>query len=418
MENILHSLNQPAVWQEYLEYKRDGAHLTEKEVNELAEFIDLKKYGSVTEYIISNKNLSIPVKKLINKIGGGKKRVVYSFQDDENKVLKLISFLLYRYDGKQSAACYSFKKGYGVQRALNKIIHTPGISELWCYKLDIKDYFNSISIPVLLPILEQILDDDKELYRFFYNLLSENKAYYEGGIIQENRGVMAGTPTSPFLANIYLKEVDSYFINHNIIYARYSDDIIVFAETEKELMDYRDILYKFLDKYKLSVNTEKEKIAKPLEAWEYLGVEYQNGRIDLSSATKQKLKGKIKRKARALRRWKIKKNAGDDQTMKVMIRVFNKKFFENKDPHDLTWSRWFFPILTEINGFKEIDAYLQQYIRYIPTGCHGKKNYKITYDTLKNLGYRSLVNEYYKFKNGRDSHSQSQSAAFLTIMPL
>ena len=109
-------------------------------------------------------------------------------------------------------------------------------------------------------------------------------------------------------------------------------------------------------------------------------------------------KGKIKRKARALRRWKLRKNATDDQTMKVMIRIYNKKFFECGSRHELTWSRWFFPIVTEEIGFKQIDAYLQQYIRYIPTGCHSKKNYKTTYKKLKELGYRSLVNEYYKFK--------------------
>lgn len=60
-----------------------------------------------------------------------------------------------------------------------------------------------------------------------------------------------------------------------------------------------------------------------------------------------------------------------------------------------TWSRWFFPNLTTAKGLAEIDACMQQYIRYAATGRHSKSNYRIRYDTLKEWGYRSLVHEYY-----------------------
>ncbi|MDR0198078.1 MAG: hypothetical protein LBI36_07685 [Oscillospiraceae bacterium] len=405
MESLLHDLGKQPLWREYLDYKSEKSRLTEKERNDLIEFIDSKKYEDTVKKILNGEGLGIPAKIHINKMGKSKKRVIYSFGDDENRVLKLISYLLYRYDGKQSPGCYSFRKGLSAQKAIRKLTNTPGISEMWCYKSDINDYFNSISVPLLLPILERVVDGDELLYRFLRQTLSENKSVYENEIIHENRGVMAGTPTAPFLANIYLTEMDLYFTDNKIIYARYSDDIIVFAKTEKELLEHRDVLHEFLNKYKLSVNADKEKIVKPFEAWEYLGVEFKNGEIDLSSATKKKIKGKIKRKARALRRWKLKKNVGDDQTMKVMIRTFNRKFFENKDPHDLTWSRWFFPLVTVKSGFQEIDAYLQQYIRYIPSGCHSKKNYKIKFGKLKELGYKSLVNEYYVFKKSNTNRN-------------
>jgi hypothetical protein len=402
LNSLLYQLNNQAAWLEYLDYKSEKDHLSKKDKAELIEFIESEKYLSTVSGILNGERLSVPKKLLINKLGGGK-RIVYSFRDDENKILKLLAYLLYRYDGKQSAGCYSFRKGFGAQKAIREIIRTKGISELWCYKLDIKDYFNSISVPILLSVLESVVDDDEPLFRFLSTLLSEDKSVYEGELITEKRGVMAGTPTSPFLANIYLRELDSYFTERGIIYARYSDDIIVFAQSEEELNEYKAVLREFLNKYLLSVNPKKESTSKPSEPWEYLGIEYSNGRIDLSPATVQKLKGKIKRKARALRRWKLRKGAGDDQTMRVMLRVFNRKFFENSNPHDLTWSRWFFPIVTEKSGFEQIDAYLQQYVRYIPTGSFGKKNYATTYAKMKQLGYRSLVNEYYKFKLERNN---------------
>ena len=397
MESLLHELDRHSVWQEFLDYKIEKKHLSKKEEKVLTDFIEQKLYKGVVSGILSGEELSIPRKILINKING-KKRVVYSFNDNENMVLKLLAFLLYRYDHVQSPGCYSFRRGFGAGKAIRKIVETPDISKMWCYKLDIKNYFNSISAPILLSVLEPIIGHDVLLYDFFCKMLLRDEASYNGEIIKENRGVMAGTPTSPFLANIYLMEVDSFFVDHGVLYARYSDDIIVFAKTEELLMKYREDLKHFLGKYKLVANEDKEEIKKPGETWEYLGIEYKNGKVSLSSTTKQKLKGKIRRKARALHRWKLRKNVDDDRTMKVMIRIFNRKFYESGRKHELTWSRWFFPIITDDSGFKEVDTYLQQYIRYIPTGQHNKKNYKITYEKLKELGYRSLVNEYYKYK--------------------
>ena len=82
--------------------------------------------------------------------------------------------------------------------------------------------------------------------------------------------------------------------------------------------------------------------------------------------------------------------------MKGLIRIFNDKFFESGDPRALTWSRWFFPVINRTDGLREIDNYLQQYIRYLGTGRHTKANYRVRYADLKALGYRSLAHEYYR----------------------
>ena len=87
--------------------------------------------------------------------------------------------------------------------------------------------------------------------------------------------------------------------------------------------------------------------------------------------------------------------------MKGLINRFNRKFFENGDAEALTWSRWFFPIINKTDGLREIDHYLQQNIRFLGTGKHSKANYKTSYAQLKRLGYKSLVNEYHKFKESR-----------------
>jgi hypothetical protein len=112
------------------------------------------------------------------------------------------------------------------------------------------------------------------------------------------------------------------------------------------------------------------------------------------------MKGKIRRAARALLRWHNTKHVEPEKAMKGLINHFNRKFFETDDADALTWSRWFFPVINQTDGLKEIDHYLQQNIRFLATGKHSKANFRTDYAKLKQLGYRSLVNEYYAYKNG------------------
>ena len=42
--------------------------------------------------------------------------------------------------------------------------------------------------------------------------------------------------------------------------------------------------------------------------------------------------------------------------------------------------------------------YVQECIRYVVTGQYNKKNYHFNYEKMKQCGYRSLVNEFYKMK--------------------
>ena len=37
-------------------------------------------------------------------------------------------------------------------------------------------------------------------------------------------------------------------------------------------------------------------------------------------------------------------------------------------------------------------------LRYLASGKHNKANYRVRYEKLKSLGYKSLVHEYYIFR--------------------
>lgn len=385
-------------WQEFLEYKLAKSHLSKVEEQHLIEYINNEKYLEVATSIINGTYVfSIPKKVFINKSGTNKKRVIYTFDDNENIILKFILFCMAKYDGVFCNNCFSFRKNLTIRHALFTILNKDNIDSLYAYKLDIQNYFNSINVDKLLPMLKNVLSDDIRLFSLLENILRIDKAVVNDDVVIENHGVMAGTPISTFLANVYLSDLDEYFLQNDVHYARYSDDIIVFAESLEKLEEYKAHIYSVLEDKELTVNPSKENLYLPHQPWHFLGFEYCDGVIDLSDVTVQKIKDKIRRKARALYRWKIRNNKSTDHAIKVMIRVFNNKFYRELNTKDLTWSKWFFPTITSTKKLNDIDKYLVQYLRYLSTGKFSKTNYNVRYNDLKALGYRSLVNEYYKY---------------------
>ena len=386
------------VWDDFLAYRLRKGRFTWHFFEQADGYVEKEEYLPIARRVASGGALSIPRRTVINKMGSGKKRVVYQYPQEEKSILKIISFLLYRYDDRFASNCYSFRRGMRACDAVLKINKTLGGRSLWAYKVDIHDYFNSISIPLLMPILHDLLSDDPELYSFFKSMLEDNRSLDGETVIRENRGVMAGTPTAPFLADVYLMEVDKYFEKEGILYARYSDDIILFASDYEELLAHKAVLTDFFRRYRLEVNPAKEKVYAPGEPYEFLGFRSDGKKIGVSKSTIEKMKGKISRKARSLNRWASKKGIPRVQAMKAMIGCFNAKFFEGDDPDSLSWSRWFFPVINTAEGLEEIDHYLQENIRFLSTGKHNKANFRVRYEDLKSLGYRSLVHEYHRFR--------------------
>lgn len=407
-EAILQKARDKHAWMDFLGYKLDKQHLSRAEEKELHEFIENEEYLPLCDLWEKEQfPQGFPQKRTINKQGSRKKRVVYSFPGANGILLKFIAFHLHRYDSYFCDNCYAFRRNFGVREAIARIRSTPNIGQMYCLKADISNYFNSIDVDILMEKLSFIQDTDLPLYKLFSKILKENRVMENTKLLLEKHGAMAGTPTSSFFANVYLRDMDYYFKELGILYFRYSDDILIFAESLEKLEKYQNMLYTQIEGLGLTINPDKVKVSFPEETWEFLGFSYHNGEIDLSETTLRKAKAKIKRKADALRRWSRSKSLSYEKAAIGLIHAMNRKFFgtptldeeDDEDTKEFTWSRWFFPHLTTDKGLKNIDTYFQEYVRYTVTGRHYKGNFRISYEQLKKWGYRCLVHEYYK---GRD----------------
>lgn len=219
---MLNQITDHDTWLKYLDYKTEKHLLNKTEGDRIREYILTKAYLPEAQAILDGcYEFPVPEKKELNKIGTDKKRIVYSFPFSFNMILKLVSYLLYDYDSQLSDKCYSFRTNQSSKKAFTVLAKDKFIEDMYGYKTDIHNYFNSIEIDKLLPKLKLLLSDDPPMYYFLKKVLSDRRVIWEGQLLFEDKGAMAGTPISPFIANIYLTDLDNWFSLRGISYARY-----------------------------------------------------------------------------------------------------------------------------------------------------------------------------------------------------
>ncbi len=432
--SLLDLLSRPQVWETFYDYKTSLACPKDIE-RQMRGFLDAQRYLPVCDLI---QNISIlqefplPRKSIISKQSTQKKRTVYTYPDAENMVLKLLTFLLLRtYDNLFCDNLYSFRPGKSAKDAIRSLRQIPNLYQKYSYKVDVSNYFNSIPVERLLPELETVLKDDPRLFTFLKTLLTEPYVI-DGGkpchnvshgrkkapvtdalmeeadrdeidmeealIIKEQKGIMAGTPLASFYANLYLRDMDQFFFDQGIPYARYSDDVIVFGDTMEEVQKHAETIRSFLAAKGLSINPKKEEYRTPEEGFVFLGFSLRERVIDVSPVSVKKIKQKMRRKTRALQRWQHRNDLSGEKAAKAFIRVFHRKLLESSAENDLSWSFWYFPTINTDESLRIIDLYAQECLRTLLTGRHTKARFDARYADLKSLGYQTLVHAYHDFR--------------------
>lgn len=199
-----------SVWKinSYENFFTDIVKTSEKELIEILKKMEMNKTYSL--YTINKKN---------------GKRHIYALKKNsnlhfvQNQIIRnfLNNIML-------SDSCYGFRKGYNYIDFLEP--HVCFGEERFYIRVDIKSFFESISISLLEEVLSYYIEESESLkseqrekiLKYIIQILT-----YKGGIVQ-------GAVTSPVISNIIFRKLDvrisRYCRSLEIEYSRYADDLL------------------------------------------------------------------------------------------------------------------------------------------------------------------------------------------------
>lgn len=400
-EELRAELQKDEYWLETYDKLAGKPYISSEDLGKLYVIRELNREQYIDALLDGTHEWSIPRKLLLAKHNSKKKRTVYMYELEDRYLLGV----LYRALNNMckdlvSDRCFSYKKEVCTSTAIKYIIENKGEARNGV-KLDIHAYFNSVLKEKVVAMINELFTGGVKIT--MEKLLLTDKVRFGGQVITEYKALIPGCALGSFFANYTLKECDEYFDKNNILYARYSDDIIILANSDEELNKHIDVVKHYLAECGLVINEEKYKWFKPEDEVEFLGLKITNNDyIDISDNGKRKIKKQIHRWCK---KGRLEIERGNDtfenQARKILSR-FNYKNFKCYIDHDNTfgWCHYAFRYITTIQSLRELDFYTKDTLRAMKTGKHNKANVKaVSDDELKELGWVSLVELYelYKF---------------------
>jgi hypothetical protein len=349
--------------------------------------------GMVEEYAAGRLALQPPLRRLLNK-ADGRKKVVFTLAPADELMQKALNRILQSTTARDhSRLCHSFLPGRGPRTAYREIRRIRGLQRLHCLHLDVRDFFNSIPVEPLMTSLPATITEDEPLCRLLGRMLRDQRVLAgDQEMVDTHKGVMAGTPLAPVLSNLYLRSLDDAFDRARVPFLRYADDMVVFGASP-EVKRHGAEIEERLAILGLELNARKTRLSAPGEPWEFLGLRYDAGSLDLATNSVIKLRRRVRRIARRARQ-------RSDPAQRA-VRRLNRRLFGVGRPTDFTWANWFFPLLTVDSTLHRLDRLIQEQLRFAVTGVHSRRNFKgVPYSALREAGYVPLASAYRAYRRG------------------
>ena len=387
-----------AVRERFLAYKNNSVSCLNEELEAMRTYLLSEQCTDDIQRLMAGNYFLEPPRQVARcKARSNKKRLIYSFSKENKMLLQLMTFVLHDYDDMFADNLYSFRREKRAIDLIYRLKHTPDLENKYIFKTDINRFGESVDGEILLSQAERLFVRDPQFLAFLRWLLRwRTYRARDGKICHDGPALMSGMPLTSFLENVYLMELDQIFEEKEVLYGRYADDIVLYADTEAQITEYRQIILAEMERRRLTLHAEKTMLLPPGSPVEVLGMKVTGRRVDIADSSLLKMKWKLRRSADRLMQQKKRDGLSDDEAMRLMILAANRRFFGDiSDRHELNWCQWAMPVLTETEGLKKLDAAIQNNIRYVGSGKKSNARYRIRFSKLHELGYRSLVNVYY-----------------------
>lgn len=181
-----------------------------------------------------------------------------------------------------SKSSYAYRPERGHQKCVRRALHETKLhKDGFHIRCDIDNFFASINRELLMARLRQVIKEEK-LLRLIDLCISVGSVEKSLQWVESEKGIPQGAILSPMLANFYLNSFDQSIDGRGIPYLRYSDDIVMWADSQEKAESISALVTDYLSsRMGLSLNAPPE-IAPCSEPFEFLGIVISPTKASLS----------------------------------------------------------------------------------------------------------------------------------------
>lgn len=332
-----------------------------------------------------------------------KVRELFACSNDlDNIVLTLINEIYMKlYKDMIHPACLSYQKGIGVKKIIYENVLPRLQKGQTGYKVDISKYFDNVNIETIEELLNSV-NTNSPLDKILWDMYHDNRVYIykDKETTERYMSLRQGCPVATFLADICLNDIDTMASSYDVLYVRYSDDLLIIGDKADEILD--NIKLMLLPKG-LELNPKKvEKISSD-KPFTFLGMEINGNEVDMSKESLDRIKREIRHIVNPLRRMKGKgeeRRKLQEKAIKKINWKLREAYLQNNS--NWGWEAYFFSSINVNKRIQILDFFIKDHIKAIYSGnyVHTRYSRLTSNEQLKEMGYKSLSMMYNAYKMG------------------
>jgi RNA-directed DNA polymerase len=240
-------------------------------VGDLSPYL-VRHWEAIREQLLAGTYQPQPVRRAeIPKPGGGTRQLGIPTVLDRFIQQCLLQVLQPQFDPTFSEHSYGFRPGRSAHDAVRAAQRYIQSGRRWVADVDLAKFFDRVNHDVLTERLSRRIADGRVLGLIRRYLVAGIMA--NGITAERHEGTPQGGPLSPLLANVLLDEVDKALEKRGLVFARYADDLNVYAGSRRAANDAMATLKRLFARLRLQVNDAKSAVAR---AWErkFLGYSF------------------------------------------------------------------------------------------------------------------------------------------------
>ena len=169
--------------------------------------------------------------------------------------------------------CYHLAGPSGVKTATQRIKEVLDTEKpQYVIRADIHSFYSSILHHKLIQDVQKYYDDPK-LLGMLAQIIT-NPIETPNGYQNPIRGIALRGPLSQFFSGIYLKPLDDAFLQMNVTYLRYQDDILILCQSQRQMNRCKRRLMEVLNERHLRMSRKKTRMGHIRHGFHFLGVQY------------------------------------------------------------------------------------------------------------------------------------------------